>query len=161
MDENENLKVLKELHTGAQMGIKAISYVSEKTEDADLSKVNLAYIIEDGVQIYIPSIAETARIGKNEEGKENEIQYIREGAGEGIILETASQENNNEKQIKVNINTANLEKLQTLPGVGESTAKKIIEYRDKNGKFTKIEDIKNVSGIGESKYNNIKEYIFV
>ena len=51
--------------------------------------------------------------------------------------------------------------MQTLPGVGESTAKKIIEYREKNGKFEKIEDIKNVSGIGESKYDALKYNITV
>ena len=144
------------LNEGARI-IDAINAAGGKTEDADLSKVNLAYIVEDGVQIYIPSITETSKIGEN---SENEIKYIREDAGEGIILTSASEENN-EKQIKVNINTANLEKLQTLPGVGESTAKKIIEYREKNGKFSKIEDIKNVSGIGESKFNTLKDSITV
>ncbi len=144
------------LNEGARI-IDAINAAGGKTEDADLSKVNLAYIIEDGVQIYIPSITETAKIGESEQ---EEIKYIREDAGEGIILTTASEETN-EKQVKVNINTANLEKLQTLPGVGESTARKIIEYRENNGKFTNIEDIKNVSGIGESKYNSLKDNITI
>ena len=144
------------LNEGARI-IDAINAAGGKTEDADLSKVNLAYVIEDGVQIYIPSITETAKISESEQ---KEIKYIREDAGEGIILTTASEEKD-EKQLKVNINTANLEKLQTLPGVGESTAKKIIEYREKNGKFAKIEDIKNVSGIGDSKYNSLKDNIIV
>ena len=144
------------LEEGARI-IDAINAAGGKTEDADLSKVNLAYVIEDGVQIYIPSITETAKISESEQ---KEIKYIREDAGEGIILTTASEEKD-EKQLKVNINTANLEKLQTLPGVGESTAQKIIEYREKNGKFAKIEDIKNVSGIGDSKYNSLKDNIIV
>lgn len=144
------------LNEGARI-IDAINAAGGKTEDADLSKVNLAYVIEDGVQIYIPSITETAKISESEQ---KEIKYIREDAGEGIILTTASEEKD-EKQLKVNINTANLEKLQTLPGVGESTAQKIIEYREKNGKFTKIEDIKNVSGIGDSKYNSLKDNITI
>lgn len=144
------------LNEGARI-IDAINAAGGKTEDADLSKVNLAYVIEDGVQIYIPSITETAKISESEQ---KEIKYIREDAGEGIILTTASEEKD-EKQLKVNINTANLEKLQTLPGVGESTAQKIIEYREKNGKFAKIEDIKNVSGIGDSKYNSLKDNIIV
>ena len=139
--------------------IDAINAAGGKTEDADLTKVNLAYVIEDGVQIYIPSIKETSK--KNDEGEEKEIEYMTDEAGDGIIITSESQENDDEKQIMVNINTANLEKLQTLPGIGESIAKKIIEYREENGKFKTIEDIKNVSGIGESKFNNIRDKITV
>ena len=62
---------------------------------------------------------------------------------------------------KVNINTANLEQLQTLSGVGASKAQAILEYREKNGNFTKIEDIMKVSGIGNSVYEKIKDSITV
>ena len=143
------------LEEGARI-IDAINAAGGKTEEADLSRINLAYVVEDGVQIYVPSITEITNIGENEKN-----DYIREDAGEGIIISTATQEEGEEKQTKVNINTANLEKLQTLPGIGESTARKIIEYREKNGKFQTIEDIKNVTGIGDSKFNNIKELIIV
>ena len=76
-------------------------------------------------------------------------------------MSSASQEKEEEKQVMININTANVEKLQTLPGIGESIANKIIEYREQNGKFKTIEDLKNVSGIGESKFSNIKDKITV
>ena len=66
-----------------------------------------------------------------------------------------------EGQSKININSAQIEELITLPGVGEATAYKIIEYRKENGKFQKIEDLKNVPGIGDSKYENIKMLIKV
>lgn len=71
---------------------------------------------------------------------------------------------NGQKQSKVNINKANKankEKLMTLPGVGESTALKIIEYRTQNGDYKSIEDLKKVAGIGDSKFNNLKEYVTV
>jgi len=59
----------------------------------------------------------------------------------------------------VNINTATIEELQTINGIGESKAKSIIEYRKTNGKFKSIEDIKNVEGIGDKLYETIKIYI--
>ena len=65
------------------------------------------------------------------------------------------------KSSTVNLNTATLEELTSLPGIGESTAQKIIDYRKQNGKFKVIEDLKNVSGIGESKFDNIKDKITV
>ena len=62
---------------------------------------------------------------------------------------------------KVNINTGTLEQLQTLPGIGPSTAKKIIELRTKNGKFSKIEEILNVKGIGEKQFQKMKDRLIV
>ena len=61
----------------------------------------------------------------------------------------------------MNINTATQTELETLPGIGPSLALRIINYRKENGKFATIEDIKNVSGIGESKFENLKNYIIV
>jgi competence protein ComEA len=109
----------------------------------------LAYVLEDGTQIYVP------RVGENLENKE----VISEEAGEGVINESVTEAE--EKNIKVNINTANSEKLQTLPGVGPAMASKIIEYRNSKGKFKTIEDLKNVSGIGDNKFNKLKDYIVV
>ena len=65
--------------------------------------------------------------------------------------------NNNE--IKISINTSNIESLIMIPGIGESTAKKIIEYRDEYGFFNSLEEIKNVKGIGDKKYEKIKDHI--
>lgn len=138
-----------ELEEGSRI-IDAIEKAGGKTEDADLSKINLAYVIEDGVQIYVPRIGEDM----------NNITQISEEAGVGIITQTSKQEEAG-KTIKVNINTANLEKLQTLPGIGNATAQKILDYKKEHGDFKNIEEIKNVSGIGESKFNNLKNYIVV
>lgn len=62
---------------------------------------------------------------------------------------------------KININTASAAELDELPGVGEAIAKKIVEYREYNGNFSSIEEIKNVSGIGDSKFEKMKDYICV
>jgi competence protein ComEA len=62
---------------------------------------------------------------------------------------------------KVNLNTATSEQLQTLPGIGPSLAKTIIDYRTKTGKFTKIEELLNVKGVGEKKFQQIKDRLVV
>ena len=72
-----------------------------------------------------------------------------------------SASNSNNTNEKININTASLEELQTLSGVGASKAQSIIDYRNEFGKFSKIEDILNVSGIGESVYEKIKDSITI
>jgi len=62
---------------------------------------------------------------------------------------------------KININTANSNLLQSLPGIGPVLSERIVEYRDKNGLFSSIEDIREVSGIGEKKFEGIKDLICV
>lgn len=119
------------------------------TEEADLSKVNLAYRVSDGQKIYIPSINEKEFRTETEE-------YVTTEAGENIIVE--EKEINKER---ININTATQTELETLSGIGPSTALKIINYRNENGKFKTKEDIKNVPGIGEQKYESIKENIYI
>jgi competence protein ComEA len=62
---------------------------------------------------------------------------------------------------KININTATVEELATLPGIGDSTAKNIVEHRNNNGNFQTVEDLMNVTGIGEKKFEKIKDMITV
>ncbi len=127
------------------------------TDMADISRINLAYQLEDGQKIYIPNINDD---NLNGEEKILEKEYVTEEAGDDVIVEEY-ESNIKSKQTKININTAEKEELEEIPGVGESTAEKIIEYRKTNGKFNNIEDIKNVSGIGDSKFENMKEKICV
>lgn len=110
----------------------AIDAVGGITSNADLTNINLAYILDDGEKIYIPK-------------KGEETQNI----------------SNNYSSNKININKATQTELESIPGIGPSTALKIINYRKEKGKFLNIEDIKNISGIGSTKYEKIKEYITV
>jgi len=130
--------------------IDAIEKAGGTTEKADLSKVNLAYVLADGQKLYIPSIEEKF-----------EGEYITEGSGENVIIENNLTKKEEKGNKIININTANEQELLNLQGIGESIAKRIVEYRKINGKFNSIEDIKNVSGIGEAKFNKIKNYICV
>lgn len=137
----------------------AIEKAGGLNEDADISNINLAYILEDGMKIKIPSIND---VTQNEAKEENEENYISKENGENVIsFSDNSFSRKNSKENTVNINTATQTELETLPGIGTSTALKIINYRNENGRFETIDDIKNVSGIGDVKFNNIKDLICI
>ena len=115
-------------------------------EDANIEDINLAYVLEDGMKIHIPSINEN-------------INEIQDNTNEYITKENGDTKISNNSNEKININTATQTELETLPGIGPSTALKIVDYRKENGKFNTIEDIKKVNGIGENKFAKIKDLI--
>ena len=129
----------------------AIEAAGGLTENADITKVNLAYVVEDGTKIKIPSASE------EDIGDED---IIDSKSGDNIIIEENTVSSNNSTQT-ININKATEKEFETLPGIGPSLASKIIEYRNQNGKFESIEDIKNVNGIGDNKYEKINDLITV
>ena len=140
----------------------AIDKAEGLKENADTKNINLAFKLEDGMKIYIPTIGES--IAENEVNENNNMidensKYVTSESG------VAQEENNGQteekKSEKVNINKATQTELEGLPGIGPATAIKIINYRNENGKFKNIEDIKEVSGIGDAKYENIKDLICV
>lgn len=112
------------------------------TKDANSKKINLAMKLEDQMKIYIPSIYDF----------EDEPSTTNENT---LILDKPSTEIE-----KININKASKEELMTLPNIGEKRAEAIIEYRE-NSPFKKLEDIKNVTGIGEKFYQSLKDLITV
>lgn len=142
----------------------AIEKAGGTKENADLSQINLAYKIEDGMRIYIPKKGELVQ---DKEKIEDKTQEIVTGKSTDITNTTSVNTNlsTNKKSKtdieKINLNKATQTELETLPGIGPSTAEKIIAYRKENGNFKNIEDIMNVNGIGESKYNKIKDLISV
>jgi len=127
----------------------AINMAGGVTDKADLTDVNLAYILSDAMKIIIPK-KETKKVVS----KTTVVPKI-------VTTEINMTENQQQISNMININTATKEQLKTLTGIGEATAKKIIDYRNEKGNFSKIEDVKNVSGIGESKYEKIKGMIVV
>ena len=112
-------------------------------EGASIKSINLAARLSDGDKIYIPN---------REEEKQIETTEVK-GNNTGTVKIT--------KNSKININKASITELKQITGIGESTANKIIDYRDNVGKFKKIEDIKKVKGIGDSKYESIKDKITI
>lgn len=114
------------------------------------------------MKIHIPTKQE-----KEKEKNTNTDVITTEGdTTEKYVTTSSGVSSNNEKtentqKAKININTATQTQLETLPGIGPSTAIKIITYRKEKGKFKNIEDIKEVSGIGDSKFEKIKDYITI
>ena len=130
-----------ELEEGSRL-VDAIEKSGGLTEEADTSNINLADILQDGEKVYIYSkqeVEELKSIGKLNE----EI------------------DNTTKKDNKININTATQAELEEITGIGPSLAKKIIEYRESNGKFKDIEELKNVSGIGDKKFESMKSQITI
>jgi competence protein ComEA len=132
---------LYELPQGSRVS-DAVSAAGGMSEDANTSSVNLARQLTDGEQIIVASNEDI--LAATETGTSN-------GSPSGQVS----------SQGKVNINTASAEELMTLDGVGEATADKIIAYRQENGSFSRIEEIKEVSGIGEKKFEAMKDAITV
>lgn len=133
--------------------IDAINLAGGLKKDANTSNINLSKKLESEMVIYVYS---------NEEIKNSKNNLTCDAACSTEIIEVnnciekTSTEN---KSTLVNINTATIEELQTLDGIGESKAKSIINHRNEFGKFNSIEEIKNVSGIGDSLFVQIKDKI--
>jgi len=115
-------------------------------EDGDMNKINLARIVEDGEQIRVPSVNEVVS-----------VDSTPGPAGSTGNTSPGSQGSDG----KININTAAIGDLDNLPGIGPVIAQRIVEYRQEKGNFKKIEDIKNVKGIGEKIFENIKDLIVI
>lgn len=145
-----------ELESGSRVA-DAIEKAGGLKENAYMDEINLAYQLEDGEKIHIPTIEEQ----KEKENQESKVENESATGSDGTTSRSSNSSINNGSQTKININTATEEELDTLPGIGPSTATKILDYRKEKGKFKTIEEIKEVSGIGESKYEKIKDRITV
>jgi competence protein ComEA len=104
------------------------------TEDADLERINLALPVSDGQQVHVPR-----------QGEDN--PPVQPPSGQPA------------PGAKVNINTAGIELLESLPGIGPALAQRIVDYRQSHGPFERIEDVTEVSGIGEAIFEAIQDLI--
>ena len=112
------------------------------TEDADTNSLNRAERVTDGQKIIV--LSRTESHGDNDKGQGEASSFTDDPDDE-----------------RVDINTADLSQLQTLPGIGPAKAQSIIDYREQNGYFTKIEDLLDVTGIGQQTFTSIRERIRV
>jgi len=147
--------------------INVIEQAGGLTDNADISLLNLSKKVADEMNIKIYSKKEVKAAIESLEEEPTVIEIIKEIEKECICpnendacIVDYEEETKEEESTLININTASKEELMTITGIGESKALSIIEYRVDNV-FSSIEDIKNVSGIGDSLFESIKAYITV
>lgn len=140
-----------ELPSGARI-VQAIDAAGGMLENADAQYLNQAQILEDGQQVTVLTKEETADLpaGTNEPGST---------AGTGDRASKSAEAGDGTGDGRVNINTADAAALQTLTGIGEVRAQAILEYRQANGPFGSIEDLKKVDGIKDGVFQKIKDEI--
>lgn len=119
----------------------ALARAGDVTNDADTRALNLARRLNDGEQLYVPR-----------QGEATPVPPSASARGAPTATRVPS---------KININTATVDELDALPGIGPALAQRIVDYRTQNGDFKTIEDIKKVRGIGDALFNQIKDLITV
>lgn len=117
--------------------------------EADLSKLNLTLMLKDGDKINVPSRAPNVPTA-------NTVAAATTSAPQPTKIAAPAP-----AATKVNLNTATLEQLDALPGIGPAIAQRILDYRSEKGSFKSIEELKEVRGIGDALYNEIRELVAV
>lgn len=158
--------------------VHAVDAAGGVTKEAAVDVINLAMPVSDGMKIYVPSVDEVnsgnykvqslieegnsdGQSGGKADGKsDGQSGKANDGTSGGTSTGTTDGSGSNDGE-KVNINTADSNELMTLSGIGSSRADAIIAYRQENGYFQKIEDIMNVSGIKNSLFERIRDYITI
>jgi competence protein ComEA len=144
-----------ELEQGSRLN-DAIRLAGGLAEGSAANYVNLAVLLQDGQHVHVPF---------QEEIESGEAARIEAAGATGMAGASALAGDSipglAQAEQKVNINTADGAQLESLPGIGVATAQRIIDYRAKNGDFKSIEELKNVSGIGEKKYEGLADKVCI
>lgn len=151
---------LYHLPPGARVA-DAVEAAGGAASDADTEAVNLAARAVDGEQIYLPRKGETVVPPAHETSSPSSSSSSGSRVSASTSGSSSSASARPSAPLRVNINTAGSAELDRLPGVGPSTAAKIIDYRKAAGGFARPEDLMNVPGIGEKKFADMKPYVVV
>ena len=159
-----------ELNEGDRV-IEAINISGGLTNDADTTLINLSKNLKDEMVIIIYNKYEIDKLKEEKNKKEVIIEYIEkececpDNINDACITDNKEseekEESKEENNKKISLNEGTLEELMTIPGIGETKAQSIIEYRTQNKEFKTIEEIKNIKGIGESTFEKLKDFITI
>lgn len=129
-----------ELQAGSRLD-DAVVAAGGLTDDADLTQLNLAARLQDGSIVTVPSVAKLTEVGS------------------GNDVDSGGTTSGRQPSSLVNLNTANEQELESLPGVGEVTAGRIIEYREANGPFHSVDDLVHIQGISMKTINGLRDLV--
>lgn len=159
-----------ELNEGDRV-IEAVNISGGLTNDADTTLINLSKNLKDEMVIIIYNKYEIDKLKEEKNKKEVIIEYIEkececpDNINDACITDNKEseekEESKEENNKKISLNEGTLEELMTIPGIGETKAQSIIEYRTQNKEFKTIEEIKNIKGIGESTFEKLKDFITI
>jgi len=145
-----------ELPASSRVG-DALERAGGATDDADLDRLNLARVLTDGERLYVP------RVGQQEVPEA--LGPVADGAAAGPTAGAGggggTAETGGEESAVVDLNTADQTALETLPGIGPGLAGRIIAWRDEHGRFTAVEDLLDVSGIGDVRFAELRDRVRV
>jgi DNA uptake protein and related DNA-binding proteins len=137
--------------------------------EADLNRINLAEYVEDGEQVYLPKKGEilepvVKKRSKKKTVKQSPMKAAPNNAPQNeasATVKMAQTGKKGEAEWPIDLNSANQAQLETVPGIGEFMAFKIIEFRNKNGNFQSVEDLDRVYGVGPKKLAKLRSYLCV
>lgn len=145
-----------ELPASSRVG-DALERAGGATDDADLDRLNLARVLTDGERLYVP------RVGQQEVPEA--LGPVADGAAAGPTAGAGggggTAGTGVEGSAVVDLNTADQTALETLPGIGPGLAGRIIAWRDEHGRFTAVEDLLDVSGIGDVRFAELRDRVRV
>lgn len=147
-----------ELPASSRVG-DALERAGGATDDADLDRLNLARVLTDGERLYVPRVGQQdvpEALGPMADGAAAGPTAAA-GAGSG----GGSAGTGDEESAVVDLNTADQTALETLPGIGPGLAGRIIAWRDEHGRFTAVEDLLDVSGIGDVRFAELRDRVRV
>lgn len=127
----------------------AVERAGGARDDADLARLNLARVLVDGERLYVPKVGETD-IPAALDGSSSSSDSAGAGGGAGSADDAV-----------VDLNTADQTLLETLPGIGPSLAGRILAWRDEHGRFAAVEDLLDVSGIGDVRFAELRDRVRV
>lgn len=138
---------------------EAIAAAGGMTENADSERVNLVRKVRDGMQIRVP-VKKVTRTSRTQRKNAQATAGYSASSTKKVGSTRAGAEKNNSAVQRVRINSAGVSELQQLPGIGPALAQRIVETRN-SGRFTSVEDLLRVPGIGKAKLAKLRDYVEV
>jgi competence protein ComEA len=151
---------VKQLKPGARK-FEALEQAGGALPEADLNQINLAEFVEDGEQIYLPKKGEISVLPTKKHRKNPTLHNKKTNRVMASNIKSKAGAKKTTPKWPIDLNSADQEMLELVPGIGKMLAARIIEFRNKNGNFINFEELDGVNGIGPNKLEKLRPYLYV